>query len=82
MVEVLYSASDASLTEERHVVLVVCQAVQNGRLKEKAYFYDSAKGDNGGGGPFDFSVDEALERAKRFASANEIAKVFVRAKQP
>lgn len=82
MVEVLYCAQDASLTEERYVVLVVFQGVQNGRLVEKAYFYDSAKGDNGGGGPLDFSVDEALERAKRFASANKIEKVLVRAKQP
>lgn len=82
MVDVLYNPSDASLAEERHVVVVVHKAVENGRLNEKAYFHDSAEGDSGGGGPFDFLLDEALTRAKRFASANNIAKVVVRAKQP
>lgn len=65
-----------------HVVVIPHQELVNGRVKEKAYFYDSTKGDSGGGGSFDFLVDEALERAKRFAFVNNIAKVVVRAKQP
>ncbi|SCX28579.1 hypothetical protein DSM25558_4509 [Agrobacterium sp. DSM 25558] len=79
--EALDNASDASLAEERHVVVVVHQELVNGSVTEKAYFYDSAEVDNGGGGPFDFMMDEALVRAKRFASDNKIAKVVVRTTQ-
>ena len=82
MVDVMYNAPEVPFPEERHVAVVVHREMVNGRVREKAYFYDSAKGDYGGGGPFNFLMDEALERAKRFASDNNITKVVVRAQQP
>lgn len=81
MVEIIYQPPDVSLPGERHVAVVVHQELVNGHVRERAYFYDSAKGDSGGSGPFDFLMDEAIERAKRFAFDNNITKVIVRAKQ-
>lgn len=82
MVEVIYQSPEKPAPAERHIVVVVHEDVLNGRVREKAYFYDSAKGDKGGSGPFDFLLDEAMERAKRFASDHNLTRVVVRAKQP
>ncbi|WP_133121826.1 hypothetical protein [Pleomorphomonas carboxyditropha] len=82
MVDVIYNAKDVPLPVEQHVTVVVHKELVNGRAIDKAYFYDSSKGDYGGSGPFDFLVDEAIERAKRFASDNNITKVVMRAQQP
>lgn len=81
MVDIIYYKPDEPWPQERHVAVVVHRELVNGRVKEKAYFYDSVEGDYGGSGPFDFLLDEALERANRFADDKNITKVIVRAKQ-
>jgi len=82
LVEVIYQSHEEPAPAERHVVVVVHQEILNGRVKGKAYFYDSEKRDFGGSGPFDFLLDEAMTRAQRFASDNRILKIIVRSKQP
>ncbi|TPL78850.1 hypothetical protein FJ941_21390 [Mesorhizobium sp. B2-3-13] len=82
MVKVINLGTEENAPAERHVVVVVHQETLNDRVREKAYFYDSARGDYGGSGPFNFLLDEAMRRAQRFASDNTIAKIVVRAQHP
>lgn len=82
MVEVIYQSHEEPAPVERHVVVVIHQKILNGRVKEKAFYYDSEKRDCGGSGPFDFLLEEAMTRAQRFASDNRIPKIIVRSKQP
>jgi len=73
-----YLSPSYPLPEGRYVAVVVHRDMKLGGI-EKGYFYDSAGGDNGGSGPFDWRVSEAIERAKRYASENGIAQVVVKA---
>ena len=64
----------AELPSERHVVVQPHGSPATGA---RAYFYDSAEGDDGGSGPFDWNLDEAVERAERFADDRGIPDVVV-----
>ncbi|WP_319414604.1 hypothetical protein [uncultured Cohaesibacter sp.] len=72
MVNVIWSPDN--LPGERHVVV---QPHGQPSGKVKAYFYDSDEGDDGGSGPFDFLLDEALRRAERFAYHKGIRTIIV-----
>ena len=72
MVNVIWCPTE--LPSEQHVVV---QPYGQPEKTAKAYFYDSEKDDNGGSGPFDFLLDEALERAEQFAADRNIATVVV-----
>ncbi len=63
MVNIQYLSSDDPVPEERHVAVIVHgdAPLEN---QDKAYFYDSAEKDFGGSGPFDWRLDEAIDRAK------------------
>lgn len=63
---------------ERHVVVIAHRTGQP--VIEKGYFSDSLDGDHGGSGPFDWKLEEAITRAKRFAEDHRIAQIVVRAK--
>jgi hypothetical protein len=78
MVDVIYAAPGDPEPEQRHVVLIVHRL--GPPSAEKGYFYDSAVGDHGGSGPFDWLLAEAIVRAKRFAQDEKIAQVIIRAK--
>lgn len=78
MVDVIYALPGTPEHRERHVVVV---AHRMGMPSiEKGYFYDSAKRDHGGSGPFDWRLDEAIERAKRFAADSGLNQIVVRTK--
>lgn len=64
------------MPEDRHVTVVIHRESTGG---EKGYFFDSVKGDNGGGGHFDWLMNEAIKRAEKYASDNGIRQVVVRA---
>lgn len=78
MVEVIYAPPGMPMPEERHVVVMVHREGQP--IAEKGYFFDSAEGDHGGSGPFDWRLEEAIERAKRFAADRKLTRVIVRAR--
>ncbi len=65
------------LPEGRHVAVMVHRDHIG---LEKGYFYDSDKGDTGGSGAFDWRMSEAIERAQKYATANGIPLVVVKAK--
>lgn len=75
MVSTIYLSPKDDIPTDRHVAVIVHR--DHGGL-EKGYFYDSAQGDSGGSGPFDLRMDEAIERAKRFASDLGLETVVVR----
>lgn len=79
MVKVTYASPDTPEPTERHVVLIAHDVGQP--RADKGYFFDSAKRDYGGSGPFDFRLDEAIERAKRFAAERQITTVFIRTRR-
>lgn len=64
------------LTSERCIVVF---AHPNLHIPDRlqAYFYDSDKGDHGGGGPFDFSLEEAKERAVAYARELGVISVYI-----
>jgi len=75
LAEIVYALPDAPSPDHRHLIVIVHRD-RDGR--EKGYFFDSAKGDHGGSGPFDWNKDEAIERAKRFADGEGISLIVVR----
>lgn len=77
MPTIRYLSPNDAFPSERHVVVVIHRDRHTGW--EKGYFYDSAKGDFGGSGPFDWLMKEAIERAKCFAATNNIPLVLIRA---
>ncbi len=78
MVDVIYASPGATAPSERHVVVVAHRIGLP--LADKGYFYDSDESDDGGAGPFDWKLTEAIERAMRFASDRGLNKVVVRAR--
>lgn len=50
-------------------------------MGDKAYFFDSAKGDHGGSASFDWRMEEAVERARKFADDKQIGLVAIYAEQ-
>lgn len=79
MASIIYLSPKDGIPTERHVAVVVHR--DHGGL-EKGYFFDSAEGDSGGSGPFDWRMAEAIERAKRFANDLGIEKVLIRTARP
>lgn len=79
MVDVIHLHPDDPLIVERHVAVIIHRDGSPPGY-DKGYFYDSAGNDHGGSGPFDWRMDEAIERATRFAAQNGIGKVVVRAR--
>lgn len=77
MVCITFMGPGEPTPEERHVAVVVHRE-ENG--SEKGYFYDTAEEDHGGNGPFDWLMNEAIERAERFARERQLGRVIVRAK--
>ncbi|WP_311269595.1 hypothetical protein [Sphingobium sp. WCS2017Hpa-17] len=75
MASTIYLSPKVDIPTERHVTVVVHR--DHGGL-EKGYFFDSAEGDSGGSGSFDWLMTEAIERARRFADDAGIEKVIVR----
>ena len=78
LVDVIYALLGAAGPTERHVVVIAHR--MGPPSLEKGYFYDSADHDHGGSGPFDWRLDEAVARAKRFAADIGLTQVVVRAK--
>jgi hypothetical protein len=79
MVKIAYLSPSSELPVERHVAVVIHR---DNRGAEKGYFYDTADGDSKGSGPFDWNMEEAVERAERFATDKGLALVTVRAQLP
>lgn len=77
MPKFIYLGPQDAIPSERHVAVVVHRDRAG---NEKGYFFDSAEGDFGGSGPFDWRMSEAIERAERFARDERISLVVVRAK--
>lgn len=63
-------------TNERHLVLNARPHHQHSH-KIIGYFYPSDKDDHGGLGPFDCSIEEAKEKAVKYATANEYSTIYV-----
>ena len=78
MVRVTYLRPGEPAPLERHVAVIVHR---EGGGTDKAYFYDTAKNDYGGSGPFDWLLNEAIERAKSFARERQLENVVVRARR-
>lgn len=78
MATVVYLGPNDPIPSERHVTVIIHR---DHKGMEKGYFYDSAKADFGGSGPFDWRMAEAIERAERFATDQQIPLVVVRAKR-
>lgn len=76
LARLIHAPPSSEMPPQRHVAVVIHRD-QSGR--EKGYFFDSAEGDHGGSGPFDWNRDEAIERAKRFANDLGIQTVVIRA---
>ena len=64
----------AELPGERHVVVQPHGSPATGA---KAHLYDSEKGNGGGSGPFDWNLNEAVDRARQFADDRRIGTVVV-----
>jgi hypothetical protein len=79
LINVLHLSPGQEAPEERHVVVIIHR---EGTGSEKGYFFDSAERDHGGSGPFDWPMDEAIERAKRFTRESNLQLVVVKAKLP
>jgi hypothetical protein len=77
MVQIIDRATGTAPPVERHVVVIVHSDPQTGT--EKAYCYDSASSDHGGGGPFDLPLSEAIEKARRFALSAHLQTIFIKA---
>lgn len=75
---ILHLGPNDPIPSERHVAVIVHRDHTG---IEKGYFYDSAKSDFGGSGPFDWHMAEAIERAERFAIDQQISLVVIRAKR-
>lgn len=75
MTSIIHLSPKDPIPTERHVAVVVHRG--RGGV-EQGYFFDSDDGDSGGSGPFDWRMDEAIERAERFARDHSIEKVVVR----
>ena len=75
MPNVTYLPPNDDLPLCRHVVVITHR--EGPRNTEKAYFYDSEKGDWGGRALFDLSLNETLDRAARHAAENNIDDIFV-----
>ena len=75
MTSIIYLSPKEAIPTERHVAVVVHRG---GGGMEQGYFFDSAEGDSGGSGGFDWRMAEAIERAERFAKDHGIEKVIVR----
>lgn len=78
MTRIAYLGPSEELPIERHIAVVVHR---DNRGAEKAYFYDTAEGDFGGSGPFDWTMREAIDRAEKFAENSGLGLVTVRAVQ-
>lgn len=74
----IYLTPSDPLPTERHIAVVVHRDKIGG---EKGYFYDSADGDDGGSGPFDWRKDEAIHRAEQFGRDRDVLLVVVLAKR-
>lgn len=73
MVNIIWTPKDTPT--ERHIVV---RAHQLGEPKaDKGYFYVSDEKDWGGSGPFDWRLDEAIDRAKRAAQEKGLRIVIV-----
>ncbi len=75
MTAIRYLSPKDEIPVERHVAVIVHRGFGG---MEQAYFFDSAKGDNGGSAGFDWRMSEAIERATRFAQEQGIEQVVVR----
>ncbi|GBQ78132.1 hypothetical protein AA14337_1046 [Acetobacter malorum DSM 14337] len=78
MTNIIYLGPNENFPLDHHVVVVIHK---NEKGVEKGYFYDSNGKDFGGSGPFDWVMDEAIERSKKYATVKGISTVVVRAKQ-
>ncbi|NVN03290.1 MULTISPECIES: hypothetical protein [Asaia] len=78
MTDIIYIGPNENVPPYHHIAVVVHKD-QNGL--QKGYFYDSTKRDFGGSGPFDFHMNEAIERAQKYAAELGVATVVVRAKR-
>ena len=80
MADVVYLRPSDQVPEERHIHVVI----HRDHMPEidRGYFYDSAEGDSGGSGPFDWNMNEAIDRAKTYADSKGIRQVVVKAKLP
>lgn len=77
MADTVYLRPNDGVPDERHIRVVVRQ--YGPRQAERGYFYDSAEGDDGGGSPFDWNMDEAIARAQKAADSKAIRLVVVKA---
>ena len=76
MTRITYLTPTSELPAERHIAVVIHR---DHRGFEKGYFYDTAAGDTKGSGAFDWNMDEAIQRAERFALEKDLTLVTVRA---
>lgn len=77
MTNIIYLRPGQPAPDERHVAVVVHRDISG---IEKGYFYDSAEGDSGGAGPFDWLIKETMDRAERFATDRRLSLIVVRSK--
>lgn len=78
MTKISYLSPSTELPAERHVAVVVHRDHTGA---EKGYFYDTEEGNSKGSGPFDWNMDEAVERAEKFAAQRGLNLVTVRAQR-
>ena len=71
---VIYLTPSDPLPGERHIAVI---AHKDEIGSTKAYFYDSNEGDHGGSGPFDWLLEEAIERAVKFGTNRGIYNIVV-----
>ena len=75
MARIVFLGPGEPAPNAHHVAVVVHR---DGGGSDKAYFYDTAENDYGGRGPFDWPMDEAIERAERFARERQLESIVVR----
>lgn len=75
MTQLIYLGPTDEIPSERHVAVIA----QRDAIGEKGYFFDTAGGDYGGSGPFNWRLDEAIERAQKMAQERQISMIVVRA---
>jgi len=79
MADVVYLRPEDKVPEERHIRVVIHR--HHMTEAERGYFYDSAEGDTGGAGSFDWNHTAAIARAEKFADAKAVPLVVVKAAQ-
>lgn len=77
MTQLIYLGPTDEIPSERHVAVIA----QRDAIGEKGYFFDTADGDSGDRGPFNWRLDESIERAQKLAQERRLSMVVVRAER-